>query len=398
MEKIRYVQRVPDRKTGRTYLYFRKGDYREGPLASPDGSDELRAEVQAVLDRLEGIALAQVPRPGTVGGMLRAYGGSWDGKVRVKASADFLALARSTQGLYADAIDEMIEDCGDVKLVEVTRLWVRGMRDAWALRGHRVANIRLSVLANALAPAIDDERIPADPFSRLKRAKKPRGKGEANPIWTDEEVTAGIEDAIARNRPGLARAIALGRWGGFRRGTICAIPLHARVVGYDQDGDAERRLNWITEKKLVLCDKREDPRLTAIIARTPSKALTIAYNADGEPWKERQLNQALDRHMARLAEKGRVRAQTDEAGKVFCPLTIHGLRHARGVEIAYAGGSDAEIMAQLEHASDRQAKEYRRQADRRKLADAGQDRVDNVVQLRAKRTAAKDGTAGGGTR
>lgn len=389
MEKIRYVQRVPDRKTGRTYLYFRKGDYREGPLASPDGSDELRAEVQAVLDRLEGIALAQVPQPGTVGGMLRAYGGSWDGEVRVKASADFLALARSTQGLYADAIDEMIEDCGDVKLAEVTRLWVRGMRDAWALRGHRVANVRLSILANALAPAIDDERIAADPFSRLKRAKKPRGTGESNPIWTDEEVTAGIEDAIARGRPGLARAIALGRYGGFRRGTICAIPLHARVVGYDDDGAPERRLNWITEKKLVLCDKREDPRLTAVIARTPSKALTIAYNADGGPWKERQLNQAIDRHMARLAEKGLARAMTDAEGKVFCPLTIHGLRHARGVEIAYAGGSDAEIMAQLEHASDRQAKEYRRQADRRKLADAGQDRVDNVVELRARKAAFK---------
>jgi hypothetical protein len=36
-----------------------------------------------------------------------------------------------------------------------------------------------------------------------------------------------------------------------------------------------------------------------------------------------------------------------------------------------AGASDAQIMLQLEHATDRAAKIYRRQADRRKMADAG---------------------------
>lgn len=383
--KIRYVQRVRDSRTGKAHLYFRKGDYREGPLSSPDGSEELRQEVQAILNRLAGVAAAQTPKPGTVGGMLKRYAGSVADDVRTGASADFLALARSTQIAYAAIVDELIEDCGDERLADVSRTWVSDMRDAWALRGHRVANIRLSILANALTPAIDDSRIQADPFSRLKRAKTPRGKGEAHPVWEDREVEAAIEAAIARGRPGLARAIALGRYGGFRRGTICAIPLRARVDAFDEDSGQHTRLNWITEKKLVLCDKREDARLTDVMARTPSRALTIAYNADGHPWKERQLNQAMDRLLKTLAKGGAVRGATDEKGDVYCPLTIHGLRHARGVEIAYAGGSDAEIMAQLEHATDRQAKIYRRQADRRRLADAGQKRVDNVVGLRKAR-------------
>ncbi|MBJ7412504.1 MAG: site-specific integrase [Phenylobacterium sp.] len=388
MEKIRYVQRV--KTPGAVYLYFRKGDYREGPLASPEGSEELRAEVQAILHRLAGIQAAQQPKPGTVGGMLKAYAGAMvDGK-RTPASADFLVLARSTQALYHQAVDEMIEDCGDVALKDVDRMWVKGMRDAWALRGHRVANVRLSVLANALAPAIDDERIPADPFSRLKRAKTPRGKGEAHPVWDDAEVEIAIETAIAKKRPGLARAIALGRYGGFRRQTICALPLNARVETVDEDGK-HIRLSWVTEKKRVLCDKPEDARLTAVMARTPNKALTIAYNADGFPWKERQLNQALDRFMAALAKAGKVRAATDEKGEVYCPLTIHGLRHSRGVELAHHGASDAQIMAQLEHATDRMAKVYRRQADRRKLADDGQKLVDNVVRLKVQ-NAGKGGT------
>ena len=42
-------------------------------------------------------------------------------------------------------------------------------------------------------------------------------------------------------------------------------------------------------------------------------------------------------------------------------------------------------MLQLEHATDRQAKDYRRQADRRRLAEAAQTRVDNVVNLKARR-------------
>lgn len=378
--KVPYVQRIRDKATGETYLYFRKGDYREGPLGSPDGTQALADEVKAVLDRLAGIAMAQKPRAGTVGGMLRAYAGDTaDGK-RTGASADFLALARSTQAAYADIVDELVEDCGDEPLSTVTRGWVGELRDAWALRGHRVANVRLSILANALGPAIEDGRIEADPFSRLKRAKAPRRTGDANPAWTDDEVTAAIAEAKRRGRPGIARAIALGRYAGFRRGTICAVPLTARVR---QDGAV--RLNWVTEKRGVLCDKREDPRLTALIEETRSQATTIAYNADGRPWKVRQLNQAIDRLLAHLAKAGLVRAAMDDKGVVYSPLTIHGLRHARGVELAEAGASDAEIMAQLEHATERQAKEYRRQASRKKLADAGQRRIDNVVQLKARR-------------
>jgi hypothetical protein len=384
VEEVRYVQRV--RKGGLTHLYFRKGDYREGPLTSADGSEELKAEVAAILKRMDAVAVAQKPKAGTVGGMLRAYTGH-DGK---PGSAEFLGNARSTQAEYKRLGDEMFEDCGDHPLADVTQAWLREMRDAWALRGHRAANQRLQVLKNALAPAIDDEadhRIAGDPFAKLKNVKRPASAGEAHPSWTDDEVEAAIGFAIARGKPGLARAIALGRWAGFRRGTICAVPLHARISAFDAEGGKESRLLWTTEKRQVLCDKREDPRLTDLLGRTPSKALTIAYNAKGDPWKPRQLNQAVDRLMAALAKAGNVRAAADDEGEIYCPLDLHGLRHARGLELALAGASDAEIMGQLEHASPRAAQIYRRQAQRKALADQGQDRIDNVVKLKAARKA-----------
>ena len=91
---------------------------------------------------------------------------------------------------------------------------------------------------------------------------------------------------------------------------------------------------------------------------------------------------AVERLLVRLAKSGKVRGTTDVEGKVTCPLAIHGLRHSRGVDVAMAGAPDGEIMSQLEHSPPRAAQIYRREADRRKMADGAQDRIDKVVSLR----------------
>jgi integrase len=365
MEKVKYVQRV--RKGERVHLYFRKDGFRQALEAHDGDTAAIRAEVDAILQAIEEVAQAQRPKPGTVAGMLDAY----------RRSAEFAGLAGSTQAEYGRLIDELKADCGADLLESVTAAWLNDLRDAWASRGYKAANDRRQVLKNALAPALADERIATDPFAKVGKLKRPHDMGESHPYWEDAEVDAFLALALARKMPGLARAVGLGRWGGFRRGTICAIPLNARLEATDDDGAPVRRLFWMTEKRRVLCDKREDPRLTALLADTPNKALTVAYNDRGLPWKERALNQAIERLVAVLAAEGKARAG----------LTPHGLRHARGVELALAGASDAEIMAQLEHTTPHQAQVYRRQAERRRLADSGQDRVDSVVELKAARKA-----------
>lgn len=367
MTKIRYVQRLR-RADGHVDLYFRKGQHRY-PLVSEDGTDALRAEVEACLARVSQLEKAATPKAGTVGGLLRQY----------ERSADFRALAIRTQKSYARLIDELVEDLGALHLKEITSSAISELRDAWSERGYRAANLRLQVLKNALLPAIEDERIATDPFVRIRKVKRPHDLGEAHPFWEDAEVEAAIALALQREMPGLARAIALARYAGFRRQTVCAIPLNARAIGYDDGGQPHKRLSCVTEKGKVLADKLEDHRLTAILDGTPSRAMTIAYNDRNQPWKDRSLNQAIDRLLEALAKEGKARSN----------LTIHGLRHARGVELALAGASDAEIMSQLDHATDRAAKIYRRQADRRRMADAAQQRVDNVVALRDRHLAAR---------
>ncbi|ESQ90097.1 integrase [Asticcacaulis sp. AC460] len=378
--EVKHVQRVK-RANGHTDLYFRKSGYREGPLKSPDGTQALKNEVDAILKRLAASSAAVArPRAGTLGGALKEY----------NKSADFITLARSTQDGYQDYIDEITDDSGDVLLSDITRSWIMSLRDAWALRGYRAANMRLQLLKNALTPIIADEndnRIKGDPFNKVDNVRRPHDLDEGNPTWEDFEVETAIASAIERQHPGLARAIALARYGGFRKGTIMAVPMRARVIGHNAEGLPERRIHWITEKRKVLADRREDERLTAILDATPNRALTLSYDANGTPWKSRALGHAFDRLMNSLARAGKVRADMNEEGKIFCPLTLHGLKHSRGVELAMAGASDAGIMSQLDHATTRAAAIYRRQAERRGMADHAQDQVDNVRHLRAARAA-----------
>jgi site-specific recombinase XerD len=366
LTSIPFVQRVKTAKGIK--LYFRRGGFRRA-LSSPDNSEALRNEVAKLLGEVDRIKQAKTPLVGTLGGALHAY----------NHSTDFLGLARSTQSGYQRRIDEIIEDAGDILLMDIDMAFVNGMKQAWARRGHRLANITLQILKNALRPAIIDGRISTDPFVHIKKVKRPHGTPEKNPIWEDHEVQAVIELALARKMPGLARAVALGRWGGFRRGTICRLPVEARVAGHSVEGKAQHRLYWLTEKRRVQCDKPEDDRLTALLDATPNRAAALAYNQRGERFQERALNQAIDRLIERLSK----------AGKVRPILTLHGLRHTRGVELAIAGASDSEIMSQLEHTSTRAAEIYRRQANRRNLADSAQSKIDTVRARREAQQTAK---------
>ena len=65
------------------------------------------------------------------------------------------------------------------------------------------------------------------------------------------------------------------------------------------------------------------------------------------------------------------------AGKVdTAAYDLHDLRHTRGVDLALAGVTDAEGAAMMGHASPSSFAQYRRQADRRRLPDAGAAKVE----------------------
>jgi integrase len=385
-ERPPHLVRDTNGRDGTVYVYFRYPGRAKVQLSEPWGT-------QALADKAKALTAAAIaakpPKPatGTLVGAVKDYRG--DRNLSIEPSADFIVLAASTQKEYERICDEFENTFAGVLLEDVNAGYVMDLRDKWAPKGYRAANVRLQVLKNICKEPRIRGTIPGNPFELIDKVERPQSLGVANPRWLDEEVEAAIEYAIAETQPGMARAIALGRWGGFRRQSICKLPKGARIWRANDDGVRERRLLWVTEKRLVLCDRREDPRLTALLERTEKmkarfagnvEPLTLAFNAYGEAWTEGPLDRALGRLLKPLAKAGKVRAG----------LTLHGLRHARGVEIALAGGSDAHIMSQLDHATARQAAEYRKQAERLHLADAGQDLVDGRVIKLADRRRAKE--------
>ena len=169
--------------------------------------------------------------------------------------------------------------------------------------------------------------------------------GDGGRAWSCRRSRRTAERRLITCRPCCAAAggCASGRWGGFRRGAICALPLHACVTGFDDHGHAHPRLHWQTEKEGVL---RRAPDGAARRDAEPRLDHRLQ-----QPWRERQLNHAIDRLIDVLA-----------AEKVRPSLTLHGLRHPRGVELALAGASDSQIMNQLAPAESRTAQIFRRQA------------------------------------
>jgi hypothetical protein len=312
------------------------------------------------------------PRIGTVCAALASY----------EESADFATLAPRTQRDYQRVLRRFTASFAGLLLQDVSASFLLELRDRLAQRGYRVANLEMQILRNALHPSVIRGELDGgnDPFVQIERVRRPQSLAEPNIAWRDDEVEAVIEAAIARGNPGLARAVGLARYGGFRRGDICRMPRSARIERLNEDGVLERRISWVTEKRRTLADRREDQRLTELLARTEPRGkiipTTLAFNSKHAQWQPTALNHTLARLVAALAKRGLCREG----------LGLHGLRHSRGVELALAGASDSEIQAQLDHGSPHAARIYRRQAHALSLADAAQDRVDSqVIRLRTAR-------------
>jgi integrase len=273
-----------------------------------------------------------------------------------RRSARLGSCAENTRREYLRVLDHLEYEIGDVVTTSVDRAWLRSKRDEWAVAGHRAATIRLQILKNALEPSMSDGLLDRALFDGLLRVKRPHGLAAPNLAWTDDEVDAAI-----------TRCIGLARYAGLRRADVCSITEASRSTVALRGGRVQHRLRYFADKGQILVDIKEDRRLTELLDHlTSGSDETLAFNGWHMPWKPRQLDQALKRVLNRLELEGSTRAS----------LTLHGLRHARGVELAEAGASDAEIMSQLGHKDEQSARVYRSQASRSSMADRAQRLVD----------------------
>lgn len=359
---MQHVQRVVG-KDGIARLYLRKKGYPRQRLV-----DDV---TQEQVDQLITDLTPSKPLPGTLRPALRAYELEND---------DFLNLAESTKYEYRLILKEFELDLGKVPLKDFTAGYVQRLKQLWARRGHRAANVRLVVLRNVLKPCMIDGLLEGDPFPLVGQVRRPRHLAEPHPVWMMDVVETVIGEAIRQRKFGLARAVAIGRFVGPRREDIVALRKTAR---------ANSRFRFLSGKRRVLVDQEEDPRLTAWLAATPDKqpaeprrgrkvakgaqpvrSLTLVYNLAGAPYTADGLAQELAKLVSDLADDGKL----DHAR-----YDLHGLRHTRGVEAALAGCSDAQGAALMGHKSPSSFAQYRRQADKIRLAD---DATDKIARLR----------------
>jgi len=359
---MKFVKRFIDRQ-GVERLYFRKAGHRRNGEAlknpwtdMPEGS-LLEAEVSAIL----GTAPAR-PRPGRLSGATRSY----------ELSADFKALADQTKYLYRLFLKEFDADLGELPLSSFTPGFLLELRDAWAARGHRAANLRMQVLKNVLEPQLI-AALAADPFARIKQVRRPSQAAEPHPIWPEAAVRVVIEAAAAQRKYGLARAVAIGRYAGARRGDIVKLTTVSR-----RDG----RISWMSGKRKVVVNMPEDPLLAAWLEATPAMQplsrwqahqqrktgvfrlppKTLVYNVSNLPYTEDGLGQELAKLVAGLHDLGKL---------ATAAYDLHGLRHTFGVEAALAGCTDAQGGALMGHGSPNSFAVYRRQASRLQMSDDG---------------------------
>lgn len=376
-QDVLFVQKVTGRD-GKDRLYFRKKGHPSRRLSSPWGSPALEAEVQAILEA----ETATKALPGTLGGACRAY---------ELEDADFKALAPSTQYLYRAFLTEFVEFFGEVPVDRFTPAYIRELRNLWAERGHVAANHRLQVLKNVLWPSIVDANK-GDPFELVSLVRRPQHLKEPNPIWPEQVIAIVLEEAFAQSKFGIARAVAIARWAGARRGDLVRFSPKSR-----QDG----RLRWLSGKRKVPVDIVEDPELTRWLAITPDRAPEaprqgrkvrpgapvalrqpkLVYNLGGDAYTEDGLGAELSKLLVGLALRQKIDgAVLDAAGEITgSEYGLHGLRHTRGVELALAGCSDAQGAAMMGHRSPASFAQYRRQADKIRLSDDG---AAKVVALR----------------
>lgn len=361
---MKCVNRV-HRPDGSIQLYLRKKGLPSVRL--PDNLSEaaLQRHVAQLLEDLSP-ANAGAPR-GTVAAALRAY---------ELESPDFRALAASTKYEYRLILKEFEDDLGGLAVPAFSPAFVDRLKTAWAKRGHRAANLRLQVLKNVLKPCLVSGLLEKDPFPLVGQVRRPRELGEPHLIWSDQVFDVVARSAVEAGKPGLARAVAIGRYVGARRGDLVAIPRTARNNG---------RFQYMSGKRRVRVDVPEDPRLTRWLDSTPDTpapsarrgrkiaagaapmpTTTLVYNVAGRPYTEDGLALELRKLVAKLHEAGRIDSDRYD---------LHGLRHTRGVELALAGCSDAEGAAMMGHGSSSSFVQYRRQADRIRLSDAAAARL-----------------------
>jgi integrase len=315
-----YLKRWYDKRTGKTYLQFRKRGHATVPLPQPIGSDEFWIAYNAALKGKVAIG-GNRTLAGSVGAALAAY----------YASNDWNALSDGTRAAHRPLLEKFRERYGGWPLRQITENFI----DAYtgALQPH-AARKTFKALRRFLRHAKHDVTRGITP---------PKAKSNKHASWPTEVMAQYEAHHPIGSKARLAFALA--RYTGAARSEIARLGPQHIVAG---------EFTIARKKTGVPSTITLHPELRAILEATPLTGLaTFLVNTIGNAYAPNDLSIQF-------------RKWCDEAG-LPPQYTLHGLRHSMGDALAQLGANPNEIASVLGHADVRTALHYTQGADRKRM-------------------------------
>jgi integrase len=333
--KLKYVNSFPDR-TGKMRHYFRRGKMKAIALPPVVGSkifNEHYAECLELYGPKAAPGARSGPEEGTLGYLIRQY--------RKKDNAAWANLTDGSKEVYNRELDWLDEHYGRGDLQSLTETHVRKIRerlkDRPSVADHTVDKIGMlwSFAKETLAM-----RLGPNPAKEVKSIHLTR---VSHPAWPEKlcDLFEAHEDPI------LQRAYFLLRYSGQRRSDVVKMErIHFDGSAIEVVQQKTGTYVWIPAHKNL----RDHLSTTGI---TGDYLLT---SVRGHAYAAKTLT-------------NRICQACNDLG--FPGHSPHGLRHLAGASLAEAGCSLHEIMSILGHLSEKEAAEYVRQAQRKRMAKSG---------------------------
>lgn len=339
---------------GKTRYRFRRNGF---PPRSIPGDPSQERFWQAYREAAAGKAR---DRPGRNRFQPRTLAAAW---AQVRASIEWKQLKPISQAQQTNAAERFLSmpiaagasmtfgqmPFAGIRRNDVKRILARFQRP-------HAAEAVLRLLRKLCLVALDLEWIETDPTYRVKF--RPRLIGHR--AWTDAELQAFEARWPLGSLQRLAYALAL--YTGQRRGDLAAMPWTA----YDGQG-----LAIVQEKTGAPLWIPVHPELKAILDATERRGETIIAGKRGGRFTRESL--------------GNLMALAIDAAGLPPECRLHGLRKSAGRCLAEAGATTRMIMAILGHKTLKEAENYTRDVEQRKMAAAGIEQWSRPRLLLAKK-------------
>ena len=324
------------RSRGKRYAYYRR-DGRQVRILAATSDPNFAAAYEDARKRWEGtnaLAPKSTATAGTIAYLIEAY----------RAAPEYKKLAAKTQRDYGRLLDLLKTRFGAGPIDKANRTWVYRLRDEMQDKP-RTANLRVAIIGALFRFGIDRGLATDNPATRVAKLET----GEGFRTWTDAELAV-MTDSTAGD---VALPVLLARYTAQRQGDVLRLPWSA------YDGQSITLRQSKTGAMLTVPVPEE---LRAVLdAITPRPGLLICLTADNRAWTSGWFGKRF----------ARVR---DQAG-LPTDLHFHGLRATRLTELAEAGASEAELMANSGHRTTQMVGRYTRAARQKGLAAAGVARL-----------------------